>query len=187
MRVVIQRVTSASVTIGGIQTARIGRGLVVLLGIAAGDTDEDGAWLAGKIARLRIFPNAAGKMDLAVTQLGEAVSSDAAQGDDPDDVLKPGDVLVPESVLVPSNQPTPGGVLVVSQFTLLAATAAGNRPSFTRAALPAVARPLYETFLRQCAEALGRPVACGEFGADMQVALTNDGPVTILIDSRQRE
>ena len=183
MRVVIQRVTSASVTIGGIQTARIGRGLLVLLGIAAGDTDEDGAWLAGKIARLRIFPNALGKMDLSVTQIGAAVPSEALQGDE----LKPGDVLVPESVLMPGSLPTPGGVLVVSQFTLLAATAAGNRPSFTRAALPAVARPLYEIFLRQCAEALGRPVACGEFGADMQVALTNDGPVTILIDSRQRE
>jgi D-tyrosyl-tRNA(Tyr) deacylase len=158
MLVVIQRVSSASVSIGGVETARIGRGLLVLLGIGQADTADDGAWLAGKLARLRIFPNAAGKMDLSVTQ-----------------IPAPGD---------PAGT---GSVLVVSQFTLFAATAAGNRPSFTNAMAPDAARALYATFLAQCADALGTPVACGEFGADMQVALTNDGPVTILIDSRQRE
>jgi D-tyrosyl-tRNA(Tyr) deacylase len=154
VRVVIQRVTAAAVAIGGIETARIGPGLLVLVGVAAGDTEEDGAYLVGKLAKLRIFPNAAGKMDLAVTAIGT-----------PDD---------------------PGGVLVVSQFTLLADTASGNRPSFTPAAPPEVARALYERFLVQCAAAIGRPVACGTFGADMQVTLTNDGPVTILMDSRLR-
>lgn len=128
----------------------IGPGLLVLLGIAAEDTEADGAWLAEKIARLRIFADAADQMNRSVQEAG-------------------------------------GGILVVSQFTLLASTRKGTRPSFNGAAKPAPAKALYERFLRQMATALDRPVACGEFGADMQVSLVNDGPVTLIIDSRERE
>jgi D-tyrosyl-tRNA(Tyr) deacylase len=138
------------VTIGGSAAARIGRGFVVLLGIEEADTAEDGAWLAGKIAKLRIFADAEGKMnaDLAETQ---------------------------------------GRVLVVSQFTLHASTKKGNRPSFIRAARPETAVPLYEMFLAHLETALGAPVERGTFGADMKVALVNDGPVTIWMDSKARE
>ena len=150
MRVVLQRVAAAGVTIAGEPIAAIGNGMLILLGVGPEDTVDDVAWMAGKIARLRIFSDENGRMNLAVTQVG-------------------------------------GACLVVSQFTLFAATATGNRPSFTAAAAPAVAIPLYEEFCRQLTHLVGRPVATGRFGADMRVTLVNDGPVTISIDSRRRE
>ena len=150
MRVVIQRVSEASVTIEGVMRGSIGRGFVVLLGIEHDDTAEDGAWLVGKIAAMRVFADADGKMNLSLKDID-------------------------------------GQVLVISQFTLHASTKKGNRPGFTRAARPEVAVPLYEGFLAQLEAELGVPVACGVFGADMKVALINDGPVTICIDSRARE
>ncbi len=150
MRVLIQRVAEASVTIAGTVTGSIGSGLLVLLGVEEADSFEDVDWLCGKISRLRIFSDAEGKMNLSVTDVG-------------------------------------GGLLVVSQFTLFASTKKGNRPGFTRSAGPAVAIPLYEQFVARLAEVAGCPVATGEFGADMRVALVNDGPVTIWMDSRDRE
>jgi D-tyrosyl-tRNA(Tyr) deacylase len=150
MRAVIQRVSSARVTVATEVIGEIGPGLLVLLGIAQDDTESDGEWLAQKIAALRIFDNGDGKMNCSVV--------DAA-----------------------------GGALVVSQFTLLASTAKGTRPSFNAAAAPALAIPLYEQFVQQLSAALGRPVATGRFGALMDVALVNAGPVTIVIDSRVRE
>lgn len=150
MRAVIQRVTSASVAIDGQTVGAIDRGLLVLLGVAAGDTADDGAWLARKIAALRIFADAEDKMNLAVGEAG-------------------------------------GRVLVVSQFTLIASTRKGSRPSFNDSAKPDLAVPLYEDFIRQLEAALGQPVATGRFGAMMQVALVNDGPVTLILDSRLRE
>jgi D-tyrosyl-tRNA(Tyr) deacylase len=150
MRVVIQRVASASVTIAGVQRASIGRGLLALVAAEAADGPDDIAWLSGKLVRLRVFPDADGKMNLALADIG-------------------------------------GEVLVVSQFTLFASTRQGNRPAFTRAARPEQALPLYQAFVRQVAQDLGRAVQTGDFGADMQVALVNDGPVTISIDSRARE
>jgi len=150
MRVVVQRVAHARVTVEGRVTGEIGRGLLVLQGIVPDDTAADGEWLAQKLARLRIFEDAEGKMNLSVADIA-------------------------------------GGILVVSQFTLHASTAKGTRPSFNAAARPEVARPLYEQFQQQLAAALGRPVATGEFGAMMQVALVNDGPVTLVIDSKARE
>jgi D-tyrosyl-tRNA(Tyr) deacylase len=150
MKAVIQRVTSASVTVDDVVRGSINRGLLVLLGIAGGDTAEDGRWLAGKIAALRLFPDDAGQMNRSVRDTG-------------------------------------GGVLVISQFTLIASTRKGARPSFHAAAKPAAALPLYGQFLVQMETALARPVASGEFGAMMRVALVNDGPVTIVIDTRDRE
>jgi D-tyrosyl-tRNA(Tyr) deacylase len=146
VRVVVQRVRSASVSVAEQTIAQIERGLLILVGIASSDTPEDGRWLAEKIAALRIFPDEAGLMNQSVRDTG-------------------------------------GGVLVISQFTLIASTRKGTRPSFNDAARPEVAHPLYEQFLALCSTALGRPVARGEFGADMQVALVNDGPVTLVIDS----
>ena len=150
MRVVLQRVSSASVTVDGRITGRIGRGLLLLQGIEAADTEIDGEWLAQKIAKLRIFPDDAGQMNRSIVDAG-------------------------------------GEVLLVSQFTLHASLAKGTRPSFNAAARPEQARPLYDLFAAQLAAALGRPVQTGEFGALMQVALVNDGPVTLLLDSRRRE
>ena len=150
MRSVIQRVAKASVTIDGVVKAQIDRGLLVLLAAEAADTAEGIAWLSGKISRLRIFPDAAGLMNLSVLEAG-------------------------------------GDVLVVSQFTLFASTKKGNRPSFDRAARPELAIPLSEAFLQQLEMDLGRPVARWEFGANMKVALINDGPVTMVMDTRQRE
>lgn len=150
MRAVIQRVSEASVKADGRLTGSIGRGLVVLVGIADGDTAADAAWLIGKIVQQRIFADDAGRMNLAVADAG-------------------------------------GGVLVVSQFTLLASTRKGTRPSWHRAAGPDAAAPLYEDFLRQMEAALGCPVASGRFGAMMEVSLVNDGPVTLILDSRLRE
>jgi D-tyrosyl-tRNA(Tyr) deacylase len=150
MRAVIQRVSEASVSIGGEKRAAIGQGLLVLVGIEEGDGEEDINWLSGKIARLRVFSDDRGLMNRSVQEIG-------------------------------------GSILVVSQFTLFASTHKGNRPSFTRAARPETAIPIYERFVKRLGSELGRPVATGEFGAMMQVALVNDGPVTILIDTRLRE
>ncbi len=150
MRVVIQRCSEASVTIEGAVVARIGQGLLVLVGIEAADTGEDAQWLVGKMVQMRIFGDAEGKMNLGVKEVG-------------------------------------GDVLVVSQFTLHASTKKGNRPSFIRAARPEQAIPLYESFLAMLEAEMGRPVPRGVFGADMKVALINDGPVTIVMDSKARE
>ena len=150
MRVVIQRVSEASVTIDGNVHGNIGRGFLVLLGIVDGDSQEDIDWLVGKITRMRIFADAEDKMNLSLADVD-------------------------------------GELLVVSQFTLHASTKKGNRPSFIKAARPEVAIPLYEQFLATAEQALGKPCARGEFGADMKVGLINDGPVTILIDSHARE
>ncbi len=149
MRVVIQRVSSASVSIGGKVRSAIGPGLLVLLGIGHDDGPEDIGWLVRKVAGLRIFGDEAGVMNRSVVEVG-------------------------------------GEMLVVSQFTLMASTKKGNRPSYIGAAGHELAIPLYESFCRALSEAVGRPVGTGEFGADMQVALVNDGPVTICIDSKNR-
>lgn len=150
MRAVIQRVSSARVTVAGETTGEVGGGLLVLLGVAQGDTEADAQWLAEKIVALRIFEDDAGKMNRSVSDAG-------------------------------------GGLLVVSQFTLFASTRKGTRPSFNDATKPELAIPLYETFVRLAAKALGRPVATGRFGAMMEVSLVNDGPVTLIVDSRTRE
>ena len=150
MRAVVQRVSSASVSIDGAVVGEIGPGLMVLLGVAEGDTPADGAWLAQKIAQLRIFSDGADRMNRSVQDIA-------------------------------------GGVLVVSQFTLFASTRKGTRPSFNAAAAPELANSLYQDFVRQLESLLGRPVPTGRFGAMMQVALVNDGPVTLLIDTTTRE
>lgn len=150
MRAVVQRVSRASVTVEGRVTGSIGCGLVVLVGVAADDAEEDISWLAGKIVGQKLFPDESGRMNLSVMESG-------------------------------------GGVLVVSQFTLLASTRKGTKPSWHRAAGPEVAVPLYERFLAVVEKALGRPVATGDFGAMMEVELVNDGPVTLVLDSRLRE
>ncbi|HOF08369.1 MAG TPA: D-aminoacyl-tRNA deacylase [Opitutaceae bacterium] len=150
MRAVVQRVSSASVSIEGAVVGSIGPGLLVLLGVAEGDTPADGAWLAQKIAQLRIFSDEADRMNRSVQDIA-------------------------------------GGVLVVSQFTLFASTRKGTRPSFNAAAAPELANSLYEGFVRQLESILGRPVPTGRFAAMMQVALVNDGPVTLLIDTKTRE
>ena len=150
MRAVIQRVSQASVTIDQTEAAAIGPGLRVLVGIEENDSAEDCEWLAGKIARLRIFNDPGGVMNLSVQDVG-------------------------------------GESLVVSQFTLHASTKKGNRPSYIRAARPEIAVPIYENFLRALERETQRPVQRGKFGADMKVALVNDGPVTIWIDTKNRE
>jgi D-tyrosyl-tRNA(Tyr) deacylase len=150
MRAVIQRVSSASVTVNQSITGRIGPGLLVLLGIEDADNEEDIRWLSAKIVQLRIFNDDQGVMNRSVLDLG-------------------------------------GEILLVSQFTLHASTKKGNRPSYIRASKPEVAIPRYESMIRQLETDLGKPVATGIFGADMQVALVNDGPVTIVIDSKNRE
>ncbi|MDE6564654.1 MAG: D-tyrosyl-tRNA(Tyr) deacylase [Muribaculaceae bacterium] len=150
MRLVIQRVSRASVSIGGEIHSAIGRGLMVLVGIADGDTEDDVRWLAAKTAAMRIFPDADGVMNRSLLDTG-------------------------------------GDVLAVSQFTLNASTRKGNRPSYIRAADHDLAIPLYELYCKLMSEATGKTVATGVFGADMQVELINDGPVTIIIDSRLRE
>lgn len=162
MRVVVQRVSSASVTIAGRVAGQIERGLLVFVGLEAADTAADGAWLAQKISKLRIFADAAGQMNRSLLDLAIAPDSQRANGPRP-------------------------LVLLISQFTLHASTQKGARPSFNQAARPEHARPLYEEFIVQLSAALGRPVATGEFGAFMEVALVNDGPVTLIIDSKARE
>ena len=148
MRAVIQRVNKASVRIDGAETAAIGRGLLILVGVEQGDTPADAEWLAGKVVQLRIFPDDTGKMNQDVRAVA-------------------------------------GSLLVVSQFTLLGDARKGNRPSFVQAARPKEAVPLYELFLSQLEDRTGQPPQRGVFAADMQVSLINDGPVTILLDSRE--
>lgn len=150
MRVIIQRVSSAHVAVAGETITSIGPGLLLLVGFTAADEVADLAWMAGKVARLRLFADTAGVMNLRLQEVG-------------------------------------GAVLAVSQFTLFASTKKGNRPSWSRAAPPAVAEPLFAQFVRQLESTLGQPVPCGQFGADMQVALVNDGPVTLLLDSKTPE
>lgn len=187
MRVVLQRVSSARVTVDGRETGSIQRGLVVLLGIEEADTAADGEWLAQKIAKLRIFDDAEGKMNLSLLDLsgagaapstreGMAALSPSASG-----------LLSPASSLSPAPCPLRPSMLVISQFTLFASTQKGTRPSFNRAAKPAHARPLYEQFIAQVTAATGQAPATGEFGARMQVELVNDGPVTLILDSKVRE
>lgn len=151
MRVVIQRVKNASVTIGGEMVSSIGEGLMLLVGIEESDGDEDIEWLCQKIVKMRLFNDEEGVMNLPVTSLNE------------------------------------GGILVVSQFTLMASTKKGNRPSYIRAARPEISIPLYERFVARLSQEYGKSVQTGRFGADMQVALVNDGPVTIIIDSKERQ
>jgi D-tyrosyl-tRNA(Tyr) deacylase len=150
MRAVIQRASSASVTINGSVKASIGTGFMVLLGIETADTKEDADWLAAKIAKLRVFNDEAGLMNKELADVN-------------------------------------GEVLVVSQFTLHAAYKKGNRPSFIRAARPEQAIPLYEYFVAALSALINKPVATGSFGADMKVALVNDGPVTIIMDTQNKE
>ena len=150
MRAVIQRGSTASVTINGDMKSAIGIGFMVLLGIEAADTEEDAEWLCGKIAQLRVFADEAGLMNKS---------------------LKEAD----------------GEVLLVSQFTLHASYKKGNRPSFIKAARPEQAIPLYEYFIKTLSQAIEKPVATGTFGADMKVALVNDGPVTIIMDTKNKE
>ena len=150
MRIVIQRVQRASVTIEGTLTDSINAGMLILLGVEASDTVEDIEWLAGKTARLRIFEDEAGVMNRDITEVG-------------------------------------GEVMVVSQFTLHASTKKGNRPSYIKAAGRDIAIPMYEGFIAKMEELTGKRVAHGQFGADMKVELLNDGPVTIIIDSKNRE
>ncbi|MDD5149871.1 MAG: D-aminoacyl-tRNA deacylase [Flavobacterium sp.] len=149
MRVVIQRVSQASVTIDSKIVAEIQNGLLVLLGIEDADSQEDINWLCQKIANLRIFGDENEVMNLSVKDID-------------------------------------GDIIVVSQFTLHASTKKGNRPSYIKAAKPEIAIPLYENFLKKLETELGKKVQTGVFGADMKVALLNDGPVTILIDSKNR-
>ena len=150
MRAVIQRVSSASVTIGGQVKSSIGKGLLILLGVGYEDGQEDIDWLVKKISGLRIFDDEAGVMNRSVVDVG-------------------------------------GEALVVSQFTLMASTKKGNRPSYIHAAGHEIAVPLYESFCVALSEAVGKPVGTGEFGADMKVSLVNDGPVTICIDTKNKE
>ena len=150
MRVVIQKVTEASVSIENQTVASIDKGLLVLVGIEDGDTNEDIAWLSSKIVNLRIFDDDNGVMNLSVKEVG-------------------------------------GELLIVSQFTLHASTKKGNRPSYIKAARPEVAIPIYEAFIKQVESLLGKRVPTGQFGAMMQVSLCNDGPVTILIDTKNKE
>lgn len=150
MRVIIQRVSHASVTINQVVKSKIGQGLLILLGIEPTDEHSDIKWLSRKISNLRIFGDDNGVMNKSVIDID-------------------------------------GGLIVVSQFTLHASTKKGNRPSYIRAAKPDIAIPMYEQFVKQLSLTAAREVQTGEFGADMKVELLNDGPVTIIIDSKQRE
>ncbi|MBQ8220115.1 MAG: D-tyrosyl-tRNA(Tyr) deacylase [Bacteroidaceae bacterium] len=150
MRIIIQRVRNASVTIEGVEHSAINQGMMILVGIEEADGDEDIAFLTKKVANMRIFDDADGVMNLSVMDIG-------------------------------------GEVLVVSQFTLHASTKKGNRPSYIRAAKPDISIPLYEKFCTELSATLGKPVKTGVFGADMQCALINDGPVTIFMDSKNKE
>ncbi len=150
MRVVIQRTTHASVTIGGQLKSAIGPGMLILVGIEDADGPEDIDWLCRKIVNLRIFDDDEGVMNRSVLETG-------------------------------------GDILVVSQFTLHASTKKGNRPSYIRAARPEISIPLYEQFCEVLSQALGKSVETGQFGADMQVELLNDGPVTICMDTKNKE
>jgi len=150
MRIVLQRVSEASVRINGSVKGEIGKGFLILLGIEHDDTNEDAQWLIQKITQLRVFSDEEGKMNLSIQEIK-------------------------------------GRMLVVSQFTLHASTKKGNRPSYIRAARPETAIPLYNFFLDELERIAEQKVESGEFGADMKVALVNDGPVTISIDSKNKE
>lgn len=150
MRVLIQRVKHASVTVEGELISKIGKGLLVLVGICDDDGNEDIEWLTKKISNIRLFDDENGVMNLSVQEVG-------------------------------------GEVLAVSQFTLMASTKKGNRPSYIKAAKPEISVPLYEQFCNEMEIALNKPIKRGVFGADMKVELLNDGPVTIFIDSKNRE
>ncbi len=150
MRIVIQRVSEASVSIEGQTVGSIGLGFLILLGIEDADNQEDADWLVKKTANLRVFEDEAGVMNRSLLDVG-------------------------------------GNALVVSQFTLMASCRKGNRPSYIRAAGHEHAVPLYEYFCRALSQAIGKPVPTGRFGADMQVALVNDGPVTICMDTKNKE
>ena len=150
MRAVIQRVSRASVTIGGSVKASIGEGYLILLGVCEEDTTEDVDWLVRKVIGLRVFNDAEGVMNHSIMEVG-------------------------------------GEILVISQFTLFASYKKGNRPSWLRAVRHEISVPLYEAFCANLSEALGKPVGTGEFGADMKVELLNDGPVTICMDTKNKE
>ncbi len=150
MRVVIQRVETAKVVVEDLNIAEIGNGVMVLLGIESSDTKADADWLANKIAKLRIFDDANGVMNLSLLDCD-------------------------------------GDALLVSQFTLHAKTKKGNRPAYIHAAPPDIAIPLYEYFVEQMKKVLGKDVPTGKFGAEMKVTLVNDGPVTIIIDTKNKE
>jgi D-tyrosyl-tRNA(Tyr) deacylase len=150
MRLVIQRVSSASVTIDGQEKREIGHGLMVLIGVEEGDHEADAEWLAQKTALMRIFSDDQGKMNRSVIDVG-------------------------------------GEILAISQFTLFAQTAKGNRPSFIRSARPEIAIPIYEAYVKFLSVYHGLKVKTGTFGSDMDVAIVNQGPVTITIDSKMRE
>ena len=150
MRVVLQRVTEASVEISETIVAKIGCGLVILLGVEPEDTVDDIKWLSAKISKLRIFSDAEGLMNRSILDCKDEV-------------------------------------ILVSQFTLFASTKKGNRPGFTRSAKPDVAIPLYRSFIKQLEFDLGKSIQTGEFGADMKISLVNDGPVTITIDTKNKE
>ena len=150
MKVVIQRVLKASVTIENLKVAEISNGLLVLLGIVDDDTQEDINWLSNKIINLRIFADDEGVMNKSVIDIN-------------------------------------ANIIVVSQFTLHAATKKGNRPSYIKAAKPDFAIPLYQAFTKQMETDLGKPIQTGQFGANMQLELINDGPVTVIIDTKNKE
>lgn len=150
MRIVLQRVSEASVTVESTVTGAIGQGLLVLIGIEDADTEDDIQWLSNKIVNLRIFNDAAGVMNLGIKEIN-------------------------------------GDILLVSQFTLHANTKKGNRPSYIKASKPDMAIPMYEKMIHQLETDLGKKIQTGLFGADMKVRLLNDGPVTILIDSKNKE
>jgi len=150
MRIVIQRVSNASVTIGGQVKSKIGKGYLILLGIESSDNQEDIDWLVKKIVGLRVFDDENGVMNLPIKDVN-------------------------------------GDIIVVSQFTLMASYKKGNRPSWLRAAPHNISIPLYNRFCETLSEAIGKPVGTGEFGADMKVELLNDGPVTICMDTKNKE
>lgn len=150
MKIVIQRVLEACVTIDDVVFSSIGKGILVLVGIEETDNKEDIKWLSSKMVNLRIFDDENGVMNLSVKDID-------------------------------------GQILAVSQFTLQASTKKGNRPSYIKAAKPEISIPLYEQFIEQTENELGKKIATGKFGADMKIDLCNDGPVTIVIDSKNRE
>lgn len=150
MRLVVQRVSSSSVTVDNQIVGEIGKGIMILVGFETEDTIEDLEWAAKKVSQLRIFDDENGVMNLSLNQIG-------------------------------------GEVLVISQFTLFASTKKGNRPSYIYAATPDIAIPLYEEFKKILAQYIENGVKCGIFGADMKVALVNDGPVTIIIDTKNKQ
>ena len=150
MRVVLQRVTSCVLSIGGHEYSRIGYGILVLLGIEEADSADDTEWISSKITGLRIFDDDNGVMNLDIRDIG-------------------------------------GEIMVVSQFTLHASIRKGNRPSYVKAARPEIAKPLYESFINSVEQSLGRNIATGQFGAHMEISLVNDGPVTIFIDTKNKE